>query len=467
MNEHDFFDQTPQQEPEQSFQPEEHREPEQDLYAEAQMPVYEVPPVYEAPQAPQEPPKKKKKKGLGVAVVAIALCCGLLGSICGGLIVGFSLQNLLGGELSQRPDVDVAEPTQGSPIEEPISPTVPPVEHVSGGGYLSPAQVYANNVTAVVGIANESTTYNVFGQASETASSGSGFIISSNGEILTNYHVIEGAQSLTVTLYDGSEYPAQVIGYEAASDVALIKIDAEGLDPVTLGNSSDLYVGAEVAAIGNPLGELTYSLNVGYISSMERSVNTDGTPINMMQIDVSINPGNSGGPLFDMKGNVVGINTAKYSGSTSGGTTIEGIGFAIPIDDVKLILEDLRENGAVLDRAYIGIAPSTVTASDSQRFNLPLGVCVESVEQGSSGDKAGLEVGDIITALNDDTIESYEDLAAALRKYRAGDEAVLTVCRSGDILELEITFDAKPVSTAVEEETEETTQFNPWDYIIP
>lgn len=482
MNENEFFDQITPQEPEQNSQPSEPPVP--DLYppAQPQMPVYEapsayeVPPAYTPPQAPQEsprpaePPKKKKKKtGLVMAVIAIALCCGLLGSICGGVIVGFAMENLLGQK--EAPDVHVADPSQqpaekpSMEAEQPDTPALPSATSTPEG-YLTPAQVYANNVSAVVGIANESTTYNVFGQTSETASSGSGFIISSDGEILTNYHVIQGAQTLTVTLYDGSEYTATVLGYEASSDVALIKIDAQNLTPVTLGSSSDLYVGAEVAAIGNPLGELTYSLNVGYISSMERSVNTDGTPINMMQIDVSINPGNSGGPLFDMHGNVVGINTAKYSGSTGGGTTIEGIGFAIPIDDVKAILDDLRENGAVLDRAYLGIYPSSVTATDAQRYNLPLGVYVEGVEQGYSGEKAGLKKGDIITAIDDHKIESYEDLASVLKKYRAGDEAVLTVYRNGQTLSLEVTFDARPVNNTQAEETQPTTEFDPWEYFF-
>ncbi len=476
MNENEYFDLTPQEEPQESFPPLEPMPeyipaepvpeyiPAEPIYEAPQMPIYEAPPVYTPPQAPKEPPKKKKKKGLSLAVIAIALCCGLLGSICGGLIVGIALQNQSG---SSEPSVNVARPTESYELPEgDVSPTVPTVENLADNEFLTPAQVYANNVEAVVGISNESTSYNVFGQPTEYASSGSGFIVTSDGEILTNYHVIQGAQTLTVTLYDGSQYPATVIGYEATSDVALIKIEATGLKTTTLGNSSDLYVGAEVAAIGNPLGELTYSLNVGYISSMERSVNTDGTPINMMQIDVSINSGNSGGPLFDMKGNVVGINTAKYSGSTSSGTTIEGIGFAIPIDDVKLIINDLRTNGAVLDRAALGITASSVTSSESKRFNLPMGAYVESVTAGSAAEKAGLKVGDIIIGLDKYEIEQYEDLSSALKKYRAGDEAVLTVYRNGKTLTLDVVFDAKSVEETAATETE-TTEFNPWDFIFP
>ena len=278
----------------------------------------------------------------------------------------------------------------------------------------------------IVGISNEST-YNFYGQVSETASSGTGFVISADGEILTNYHVVEGASTLTVTLSDGSKYPATVVGYEAESDVALLKIDAEGLTPLTLGDSDALTVGDEVAAIGNPLGELTYTMTVGYVSALERQINTDGTPINMMQVDAAINPGNSGGPLFNMAGQVIGITTAKYSGSTSSGATIEGIGFAIPINDVKEILDDLRENGAVLDRAYLGVRVSDVSEKDAENYNLPMGALVASVDKGSAADKAGIRKSDIIVGLGDSKIESLANLSTALRSYRAGDTATVTV----------------------------------------
>ena len=445
-----------------------------------QPPVYTAPgyvpprpPYYSAPRpaAPpvqQKPPKKKKRKGLGLAVAVIALCCGLVGSICGGLLVGFAMRSLEKEEAQLNvapPSENYEAPSTETPVYRP-SVQVPGTE-VSADGLYSPAQVYANNVYAVVGIANESTTYNVFGQASELASSGSGFLISPDGEILTNYHVVQGAQKLTVTLYDGRSYEARVLGYEAASDVALIKIEAKDLPYVTLGDSDALFVGDEVAAIGNPLGELTYSMTVGYVSSKDRYVNTDGTPINMMQLDAAINSGNSGGPLFDMRGTVVGIITAKYSGTTGSGTSIEGIGFAIPINDVTSILKDLRENGAVLDRAYMGVKVSTVTETDRERFDLPQGVLIESVEDGGAADRAGIQKGDILLKLDDKTLTLYEDLSAGLKNYRAGDTATFTVYRDGKELQLTVTFDAKPLVEETEPETEEESEFNPWDYIFP
>lgn len=413
-------------------------------------PLYEQPPVYEQPPMydpyGQMPPQRPKKKHTGLLIAVIALCCALLGGAIGAAVTGFVLEEQFEERFARL---------------EATTETVPQLPQyvmpiLSEDGALTPAEIYTANVPAIVGISNESTGYNIFGQSSAIASTGTGFLISADGEILTNYHVVENAQTLTVTLCNGADYPATVLGYDAESDVALLKIEASGLPTVTLGSSATLAVGSGVAAIGNPLGELTYSMTVGYLSATDREINTDGTPINMMQIDAAINPGNSGGPLFNMKGEVIGITTAKYSGTTSGGTSIEGIGFAIPIDDVLALLDDLRENGGVVDRAYIGITPASVTAGESEAYGLPMGVLVTGVQTGSSGERAGLKKSDIITALDDHRVESYEDLASVLKKYRAGDEAVLTVYRAGRELHLDIIFDAKPQETATETPTQPT-----------
>lgn len=403
-------------------------------------PIYDEPPIYEP--FPPAPPKRPKKKHTALRIALVALCCALLGGALGAGLVGALLHDRYDGKL-ERLEAQIAEQAaqQATQVVIPIP---------SDESALTPAEIYAANVPAIVGIANESTGYNIFGQSSATASTGTGFLISSDGEILTNYHVVENAQTLTVTLSDGTDYAATVLGYDAESDVALLKIEASGLPTVTLGSSSEIAVGSGVAAIGNPLGELTYTLTVGYLSAMDRAINTDGTPINMMQIDAAINSGNSGGPLFNMKGEVIGITTAKYSGTTSSGTTIEGIGFAIPIDDVVRILDDLRESGGVQNRAYIGIQPSSVGAAEAEAYGLPLGVLVVSVEEGSSGERAGLKKSDIITAIDGVTVESYEDLARELKKFRAGDEAELNVYRSGRNLTLSIVFGSKPQAEATE-----------------
>ncbi len=422
-------------------------------------------PQYSAPQAnePRPNPQKKKKHAPMTAgkVLLVALCFALIGSILGGGMVCFWAQK----------NPEVFSDDSGAVVkaaQEITQPSAQPVTQqqatpvTNNGKLLTPAQIYQMTVPGIVGITNEATGY-----GGTSASTGTGFVISADGEIITNYHVISGAQTLTVTLYDGTKYSATVLGYEESSDVALIKIDAQNLTALTLGDSDALIVGDEIAAIGNPLGELTYTMTVGYVSAKERDVNTDGTPINMMQIDAAINPGNSGGPLFNMKGEVVGITTAKYSGSTGGGATIEGIGFAIPINDATAILDDLRENGTVTNRAYMGITGSSVSADDAEAYDVPLGVRVSSVTESSSADKAGLQKNDIITAVGGKTVAAYEDLYRILRSYRGGDTASITVYRSGETLELSITFDAAQIQSAEQTqpvEPEPTEEIDPWEF---
>lgn len=298
---------------------------------------------------------------------------------------------------------------------------------------LTPGQVYAQNKKSVVAISNQVTT-NIFGQISETASSGSGFILSADGYIVSNYHVVEGATTLTVITSDGDEYPATLVGHEEKNDLALLKIEATDLPFVKLGKSSDLIVGDQVVAIGNPLGELTNTLTVGYISAKERDVSTDGSSINMLQTDAAINPGNSGGPLFNMKGEVIGITTAKYSGTTSSGATIEGIGFAIPIDDVSGMIAELIENGYV-SSPYMGVSISTRTDG--------FGVYVEKVEAGTPAAKAGIRAGDIIVGLGDYEISTLSELDKALRNFKAHETTTIHVYRNRSVLELTITFTEK------------------------
>lgn len=426
----------------------------QEAQQEAAEPAYEVPqqpPVMHSASGKREKPKKEKKKHeqFGLKIAAIALVCALLGGVGGGF---------LGAEYmrSRGSDTTAAQTPSTPTSTEPSGSTAatPAIKTNTSDVAMTPKQIYAKYVSAVVGIANESTTTNIFGQVSATASSGSGFIISSDGYIVTNYHVVEGASTLTVTLYDGKEYPATVVGYEATNDVALLKIDATGLTAVSIGDSDSLAVGDQVSAIGNPLGELTYTMTVGYISALDRVINTDGTPINMMQTDAAINSGNSGGPLFDSNGNVVGITTAKYSGSTNSGTTIEGLGFAIPINDVMKIVNDLKQYGYVVGQPYLGIYPRDLDTSTAAVYGLPVGVYVSQVVEGNCAAKAGVQQGDIITAIGDYEISSYAELAAALKKFSAGDQTTLSIYRAGQTLKLDITLDEKPR----EEQTDSSEQ---------
>lgn len=317
---------------------------------------------------------------------------------------------------------------------------------------LTPSQVYAMNVQSVVMIYNRYTV-NSGGQGGTATSTGSGFILTEDGYVVTNYHVIEGNGKLTVVTSDGSEYAAVLVGYDSANDVALLKAEATGLKPVKIGSSDALIVGDQVVAIGNPLGELTSTLTVGYISAKERDVTTSGFAINMLQTDAAINSGNSGGPLFNMKGEVVGITTAKYSGTSASGATIEGVGFAIPIDDVSGLLSDLAQYGYVTG-AYLGVSVSDVDADAAAYFGMPLGARVEEVVSGYAAAKAGVQVKDIIVALGDTEVDNVNGLTRALRKFSAGDTTTITVYRGGKEIELTITLDEKPRDT--EQEVQQT-----------
>ena len=392
---------------------------------------------------PEEPQHTKKPgffRSTAAKVIAIVLACAIVGTGC-----GFG-----GAALYRNASRQNAVIQQSS--REPVTVSV---KQVDGQTKMEPAEVYASTVNSVVSINTTSTSgTNIFGQAVETASAGSGFIISQDGYIVTNYHVVKGATSVKVTLYNGDTYDATVIGGDSDYDVAVIKIDATGLSPVTLGNSEDVNVGDTVLAIGNPLGELTFSMSQGIVSCCDRAINVDGTPFNMIQVDASINPGNSGGPLMNLYGEVVGIVSAKYS--TYSSTTVEGLGFAIPISDVRSIITDIMENGAVTDKAYMAITAGTMNEQMAAQFNIDVteGVFVYSVVEGGAGDKAGLRLGDVITKMGDKTLTSRQDLSAAMKGYRAGDTVTLTVYRSGQYIEVELTFDTQPQTTGSDDSSQ-------------
>jgi len=328
---------------------------------------------------------------------------------------------------------------------------------------LTPSQIYVQTVDSVVSILTD-------------ISGGSGFIISNNGYVVSNYHVIEGASKLQVVTYDGQVYDAELIGYDMTNDVSLMKIDAEDLHSVRFGSSEDLVVGDQVVAVGNALGELEATLTVGYISGKDRIVSTDGSAINMLQTDAAINSGNSGGPLFNMNGEVIGITTAKYTGESAAGAIIEGIGFAIPIDDVLGMIEDLREYGYVTG-AFLGVMVRDVDATIIQDYGFPAGAYVDSVEKGYCAERAGIQAKDIIVNLGGYDVRSVSELSRVLRKFEPGDTTTVTVFRSGAEVNLTITFDEKPQETVqpdpqpsqppVQDTQPET--IDPWwyDYLPP
>lgn len=320
----------------------------------------------------------------------------------------------------------------------------------------SPAQVYAANSAGVVLIKCQ-----VAGSmySSGGVSSGSGFILTEDGYVVTNYHVVEGGTKLTVVMSDNKEYDAKLIGSDNANDVALLKVEAENLPALTLGDSDLLTVGDQVVAIGNPLGELTSTLTVGYVSAKERDVNTSGFAINMIQTDAAINSGNSGGPLFNMAGQVVGITTAKYSGSSSSGATIEGIGFAIPINDVRGLLEDLATYGYAKG-PYLGLSVSDMDAEAADYFGMPVGVYVNDVVEGYCAQKAGLQPKDIILELGGHAVTSVNELSQALRKFEVGQSVEVKISRAGTEMVLTVVLDERPQEEPMQSIPQETEPAN-------
>lgn len=414
---------------------------------------YESPYTYHYAQAPKE--KKQRKPGKRWVAILITVALVVVGCGITALSVNAywnnrfeSFSNAMDSKLKvQQEQLDAAVSSIGSG------------EISSQSGAELPGLVYAQNVQAVVAISNQSLTTNIYGQVSETASSGSGFIISKDGYVVSNYHVVAGATKLSVIMADSKSYDAELVGYDATNDLAVLKIDATELPCVKLGSSDALAVGDKVAAIGNPLGELTSTLTVGYVSAKDRMVNTDGTYLNMLQTDAAINSGNSGGPLFNMQGEVVGITTAKYSGTSGSGATIEGIGFAIPIDDVVGMIEDLVSKGYV-SGAYMGVVVRDMDPEVADTYGFPAGVYVDSVEEGGAAEKAGIQAKDIIVNVGGHDVASMSELTRVLRKFEPGETVSVTVYRGGAKVHLEITLNDKPQQTQeqVVPETQEQPQ---------
>ena len=307
---------------------------------------------------------------------------------------------------------------------------------------MTPSQIYQKAISSVVAV-NSTVRTTENGKVYEGVSAGSGFVLSQDGYIVTNHHVIDGSTAVSVTFADGSQIQARIIGSDAVNDIALLKVEANHLVPVSIGASSELRVGDQVVAIGNALGELSFSLTVGYVSGTDRSISNDGSVLNMIQTDASINSGNSGGPLFNSRGEVVGITTAKYSGTTSSGASIEGIGFAIPIDDVIGMLNDLRQYGYITG-AYMGVMVRDVDPVAAEMYALPLGAYVSETTPGYAAHRAGILAKDIITNVGGYEVTCMSDLTRVLRNFRAGDETTVVVWRSGQWVILPIVFDEKP-----------------------
>ena len=404
-------------------------------------------------QTPLEP-QPPKKGNTGAKITALVLSCALVGGAMG--FGGSALQNHLA---AKDKDMD-EESTQASVVYEGSrESSIINIAQIDTSKQMTPAEVYAQNVNSTVGIRTSITT-NYWGYQTQSAAAGSGFILSADGYVLTNYHVVENSDSITVSLYNGEEYDATLVGCDQSNDIAVLKIDAEGLTPVVLGNSDNLNVGDQVVAIGNPLGELTFSLTTGAVSALNREVTlSSNVTMDLIQTDCAINSGNSGGALFNLYGEVIGITNAKYSSSgSSSEASIDNIGFAIPMNHVKNIVKSIIETGSIT-KPYIGVTVTAVS-SEAQAYGLPTGAAVRSVEEDSPAAKGGLEANDIITEVNGTAITSSSDLVSYVGEQAPGDELKLKVYRQGKTLDITVTIGEKTQSAmpATQDDAQQSQQ---------
>ena len=393
------------------------------------------PPAGPEPQAAASKPPKKRRKHSGgrIARSAVALVLAAAMGFAGGF-VGARVGNAGNKVVIQQVERTDSSAASGTAV-------------ASGG--MTTSQVSEMVSPSVVVITTEQVVYSQwswYGQNQVESGAGSGVIISSDGYILTCAHVVSGASQITVTIGD-TDYTATVVGEDDTSDVAVLKIDATGLTPATVGDSDSLSVGDSVLAVGNPLGELGGTVTSGIVSALNRSVTIQGTSstntMSLIQMDASVSPGNSGGGLFNMNGELIGLVNAKSSSSDA-----EGLGFAIPINDAIQVAQDLLENGYVSGRPYMGITYIAVTdAQTAAQFNVnAYGVYVVDVVQGGPADKAGLKVGDRIVSIDGTEIAQKDDLGTLMQQHTAGDTLSITVARDGQMQTVSLTLGEKNAS---------------------
>ncbi len=363
-----------------------------------------------------EPQKKKKEKRSHSnfkAIVATGLICSLVGGGIGGVIGANS--------------VDVSGSGSGASVQL-----------VGNSGEISPVIAIAQKVTpSIVGVKTYGT-YNYWGQqiTNQELGSGSGIIFREDGYIVTNYHVIENATSVTVTLNDGTEYDARIVGSDSSSDLAVLKVEASGLPVAEFGDSDELQIGELVVAIGNPLG-YENTVTDGIVSGLNRQLTNYTDTMTLIQTNAAINSGNSGGALVNSKGEVVGINSAKLVASNA-----EGMGFALSINEVKPILEELISKGHV-SRPYLGVTINSnyqVDEDTAEKYEIPMGIQIADVVKGGPADKAGLRTGDIIYKVDDTLIQSFEDLSDIIDNSQVGDQLRVLANRNGEKITANVTL---------------------------
>lgn len=409
-----------------------------------QGPAYYTPPipqfVYDAPVRPRKVRQKKASCKSDWSspkkLIPLVLCLSLLGGLVGGVIssalcrnrqdntcyYGEGNNNIGGNAVIQEGNREKVT-IEKQPIDTSKQKSI--------------QQVYADNVDSIVGISTNFVTENWWGGKQEGGSAGSGVVYSADGYILTNHHVIDKAETITVYFHNGTNMPATLIGYDENNDIAVLKVNATDLQPAILGDSDNLIVGDTVLAIGNPLGELTFALTSGVVSTPPRNVTmSENLNMTLIQTDCAINSGNSGGGLFNLYGELIGITNAKYSTNGLTQATIDNIGFAIPISDIKYIIEGMITKGEY-EKPYIGISANSATQSGTDK-NTPAGVLIAGVENGLPAAKAGILPGDIITQFGDAKIQNFDDLRNAVKKCKNGEKIEVTVYRNGEYIKLEL-----------------------------
>ena len=402
-----------------------------------------TPPVHPVQPQDAQPPKKKKKfNGKRVARSAVALVLAAAMGFAGGFV---------GAKFGGSGKVVIQQVAPSSTADSASGSDSSITAASSSGSSLTTEQVADLVSPSVVVITTEQVVYSQwswYGQNQVESGAGSGVIISSGGYILTCAHVVDGASTITVTIGD-KDYTATLVGEDTTSDIAVIKIDADGLTPATVGNSDSLKVGQSVMAVGNPLGELGGTVTGGMISALNRSVTIQGSSsvntMSLIQMDASVSPGNSGGGLFNMNGELVGIVNAKSSSSDA-----EGLGFAIPINDAIKVAQELLENGYVTGRPYLGITYLAVTDAQtaSQLGVNAYGVYVVEVVKGGPAEKAGLQAGDRIVSVDGTEIASKDDLGTLMQKHAAGDTLSITIAREGQMQTVNVTLGEKTASNS-------------------
>lgn len=400
-------------------------------------PVPEAAPFSGAPASPQAAPVPPKKKGgrarraaACIALVAVCGAAGVGGGYWGAMLARQGAQN---GPVIYQAPAPASDGTDLSPTHSAAALSVPEISSKAG--------------PSVVEVTTEAVTTNRFFGEYVESGAGSGVIISQDGYLITNHHVVNGASQIRVRLNDGAEYEATVVGSDSKTDVAVLKIDATGLSPAIIGDSDNLQVGEFVLAVGNPLGRLGGTVTDGIISALDRDVTVNHESMHLLQMNAAVSPGNSGGGLFNARGELIGIVNAKSADSEA-----EGLGFAIPINTAIRVAEELINNGYVTGRPAMGVTVINITdAQTAYQYGVnQAGVYVQSVNEGSPAQRAGLEPGDRFIGIDGEAVGSTSDITGIIGNHEVGDTIEIQVVRGSQILTMSLTLaESQPQAESV------------------